>query len=217
MWQGVRQRVQALREAPGAMRVFGAGDRYGRGSGHGFELSPPANEAAVAGFEQAVGMRLPADYRAFLLEVSAGGAGPHYGLTPFPPTDLDDAAVALLRTPFQPEVVQPLLDALGREEPAPDAYADDDAHDSAHRAWVRRVDDLEDTLLGGTLPLSHQGCGYFDVLVLDGPERGNVWENLLAGDQGVHPLGGGGDARVGFGDWYRGWLDMAEREVFGDA
>lgn len=216
MWDGVRLRVQALREAPGAKRVFGAHCRYG-GDGHGFELSPPAREAAVIEFEQAVGVRLPEDYRAFLLEVSAGGAGPYYGLTPFPPEDMDDEAVRRMRTPFRPEVVQQLLDALDREEPEADAFADEDAYDHAHRAWVQRGDELCDEMVASTLQLSHQGCGYFDLLVLRGPERGTVWESLLAADEGVRPLGGGGDDRVTFRDWYLGWLEKAEREASGAA
>lgn len=74
-WSGVRERVLALREAPNAAQVFGA-------RGHRFELLPPLSEVEVAEAEQEFGVGLPADYRSFLLEVGAGGAGPHYGLYP---------------------------------------------------------------------------------------------------------------------------------------
>jgi hypothetical protein len=55
---------------------------------HHFWLGPPLPESAVADFERAHAVRLPADYRAFLTRLGHGGpggspgAGPYYGLEP---------------------------------------------------------------------------------------------------------------------------------------
>ncbi|KQV14540.1 MULTISPECIES: SMI1/KNR4 family protein [unclassified Kitasatospora] len=75
-WPGVREQVLALGEAPFPEKVFGAE----RGFGHEFRLEPPLSEAEVATAEEQLGLSFPPAYRTFLLEVGAGGAGPHYGL-----------------------------------------------------------------------------------------------------------------------------------------
>ena len=52
----------------------------------------------------------------------------------------------------------------------------------------------------GNLCLGHQGCGLFFVLVVTGPERGQVWS---LGDGGIQPLA----PRCNFLEWYEYWLD----------
>lgn len=45
-----------------------------------FRLNPPLDEAEIARFESQHGIRLPTSYRAFLLCIGNGGAGPYQGL-----------------------------------------------------------------------------------------------------------------------------------------
>ncbi|MCX4747485.1 SMI1/KNR4 family protein [Kitasatospora sp. NBC_01287] len=78
-WSGVREQVLALREASHAAEVFGA---RRQGSGHDFLLEPRLSESEVIEAESDLGVSFPPDYRAFLLDVGAGGAGPHYGVFP---------------------------------------------------------------------------------------------------------------------------------------
>ncbi|WP_328956061.1 SMI1/KNR4 family protein [Kitasatospora purpeofusca] len=78
-WSGVREQVLALRDAPFAGEVFGA--RW-QGFGHDFLVEPPLSETELAEAEEELGVSLPPDYRTFLLEVGAGGAGPFYGVFP---------------------------------------------------------------------------------------------------------------------------------------
>lgn len=75
LWPGVREQVEALAGRPGAETVFGA-------PGHRFALDEPLNAQELADLESQLGVRLPEDYRRFLLEVGAGGAGPAYGVFP---------------------------------------------------------------------------------------------------------------------------------------
>ena len=44
------------------------------------QLSAPAAEETVQKYEEQQGVRLPEEYRDFLLSVWNGGAGPYYGL-----------------------------------------------------------------------------------------------------------------------------------------
>jgi hypothetical protein len=91
-WAGVRERVLTLREAPRWWAVFGAEH------GHCFELLPVLNGEQVRAVERRLGTELPEEYRAFLLEVGAGGAGPDYGLFPIRPPERTAAGSPTLCT-----------------------------------------------------------------------------------------------------------------------
>ncbi len=47
---------------------------------HEFRLHSPMSEEELGAFECEYGVRLPEDYRMFLIQVGRGGAGPYYGL-----------------------------------------------------------------------------------------------------------------------------------------
>jgi hypothetical protein len=58
----------------------------------------------------------------------------------------------------------------------------------------------------GFLELAHQGCGMFDLLVVNGEQRGTVWWT----DSGYCPwyrTVNGRAHQFGFLDWYEDWLD----------
>src|ERR1019366_4951893 len=110
----------------------------------------------LRGYEVRYGMKLPAEYRSFLLTVGSGGAGPYYGLLrlaealrvwdhgdpskPFPHTKAWNlpAAVALSKLSGSPS------DAAWRR---------------TVRAWTakRQAAYNADALLDGAIPLSHIG------------------------------------------------------------
>ncbi len=54
-------------------------ERFGADS-HQYKLKAPASEEQVQKFEEQQGIRLPEEYRDFLLYAGNGGAGPYYGL-----------------------------------------------------------------------------------------------------------------------------------------
>ncbi|HEY4176451.1 MAG TPA: SMI1/KNR4 family protein [Kofleriaceae bacterium] len=69
--------MKLLAAVDSARQVFGASE-------HGYEPAPPLTNAELIEFEARVGGDLPADYRAYVTEISAHGVGPYYGLVADP-------------------------------------------------------------------------------------------------------------------------------------
>ncbi|MEI5103681.1 SMI1/KNR4 family protein [Streptomyces sp. PmtG] len=225
VWAGVRERVLAVREAPHWREVFGAD--WPGGHGHGFRLEPVLTETEVRAIERRIGEELPGEYRTFLLHVGAGGAGPDYGLFPQRPpgpdaesTPDEEPAPRHRARPFRPEATDE-LEVHEAEQPRPEHYDDggddggggggDEALRRDYAAWEKRHDELYDALTDGTLVLGHQGCGYYSLLAVTGPERGTIWDDVRAVGEGVRPVASPERPRVTFAQWYVGWLERAER------
>ncbi|MFT3786922.1 MAG: SMI1/KNR4 family protein [Tepidisphaeraceae bacterium] len=151
----------------------------------GICLEPPLTEDCIRSFEAKCGCVLPEGYRAFLRYVGNGGAGPaSYGLVPLGATP-DDMSPAESRTWVE-------LQRVSRPFPftKPWVWEDGNSSDEGTREQV------ED----GTLHLGTDGCGQYWLLVVCGPERGNVW--MLA-DVGItHTM-----PKRDFLQWYEDWLD----------
>lgn len=210
-WAGVRERVTALAGAPGVAAVFG----FPRG---GSPLEDPLSEGELADLERYAGVRLPEEYRDFLLHVGAGGAGPAYGVYPVRgrPDGTwqwhgDGADMTLprrLAEPFPVDRVDPeVLGALVAAQPDEEEYDDEDAFDAASDAWEERMDALlwTDESTVGAICLSTTGCAQRQWLVVSGPERGNMWDDPRCDDADLEPMG------VTFAEWYLNWLEDAAR------
>ncbi|MET9099378.1 SMI1/KNR4 family protein [Streptomyces antibioticus] len=212
-WADVRRRVTELGARPAGGDVFGA-------HGHGWELADPLTEAQLTDLETQLGVRLPEQYRSFLCEVGAGGAGPAYGVFPVRRVDgrwrwegdgADLADLTLLSHPFpehgpDPDVVAALL----AERPDEEEYEDIDAFDEEYEAWEERW--YEGPLFApertaGAIPICHLGCAQREWLVVTGVHRGTVWSDPRADDTDLEPLG------MTFADWYLGWLERAEAQT----
>ncbi|MGW4232089.1 SMI1/KNR4 family protein [Streptomyces sp. NPDC004980] len=217
-WTGVRERVEALARADRSRKVFGAWSAHGAG-GHGFRLAEPLSERDVEAAETEWGVALPEDYRGFLLEVGAGGAGPGYGLSVLTREGTGrlwaDAGGGvtrhdLLRLPFPSAELSARREAEHAEvEPRKSGFEDEAAFLAAHRVWREREDELIDLATSGALNLNHEGCGYCHWLVVSGPDRGSMWLDERPSDGAVFPLGRP-PARVTFADWFLGWVEKSE-------
>ena len=205
----VRRLLGRLREADRGHEVFGA-------AAHRWRLSPVAREAQLRAWEREHGVELPPDYRAFLAEFGNGGAGPDYGLFPLGLWDGAGAALepwaphaGLLRAPFPHRAAWNL--------PADRLEPPDDLDDDARHAWQEALDDeyFAAALLDGAFWICHHGCALRTVLVVTGPERGNVWLDGRSDYGGLAPHLDGVGRHLGFSDWYLGWLERSLREAGG--
>ncbi|MFE9568708.1 hypothetical protein ACFYMW_09465 [Streptomyces sp. NPDC006692] len=177
-------------------------------------------EEQLRSLEASVGTGLPAQYRNFLLCAGGGGTGPYYGLMtptlsnsewqwlgiglayPGQPTTAEFAG-----RPFVAEALQSEIAALEAQEPTPEAFASDDEFRQAYTAWDARCEELNDAQEAGAVFLSEQGCGYSSLMVMTGPHRGAIWEDLRPMDGGIVPTG------YDFEHWYRSWLERTEQQL----
>lgn len=218
-WSGVRERVEALARHPRRDTIFGA-------TGHEMRLDAPLSADELADLERSIGVSLPEEYRAFLTEVSAGGAGPAYGVFPVRRDDSgawrwvgdggDMTDLGLVKVPFL--VDRPYGEILGRladECPDEEAFDAIDDFDVAMEQWQERLYAVfaEPGFTGGAICLVHYGCAQRAWLVVSGPARGQMWWDFSCDEQDLEPMRDGGDAPVGFGAWYLTWLASAEMSV----
>lgn len=179
---------------------------------HRYQLGPCLTETALAEIEARYKIRLPADYRAFLLTIGDGGAGPYYGL--FSLTDSLQAAH---------QKGGPIPDVLAQPFPHTDAYMRPIADEAAIQAFLQTVNDPKH--VQGTLPIADFGCGVEVLLVISGVRAGTLWLDDRDSDNGVWPLyrvDGVVDftgellfeiehedqlSLCSFSTWYEAWLD----------
>lgn len=221
-WAGVRQRVDAVGAAPGGGDVFGA-------LGHEWVMADPLTDGELAELEAQTGVRLPDEYRDFLLHVGAGGAGPAYGVFPvrrvqgrwrWEGDGADLADLARLAEPFpeqgpDPELVDELLARCPEEEDFEDIEDFDDAMEAWDERWGAVMFAPERTV--GAVVISHQGCAQRQWLIISGPQRGTIWTDPRADDVDLAPLLDKGGTPVGFARWYTDWLEKAEHTALSAA
>ncbi|MFD9303215.1 SMI1/KNR4 family protein [Streptomyces sp. NPDC060048] len=176
-------------------------------------------EEQLRALEADRGVGLPEQYRSLLLRVGGRGAGPYYALlTPVlgdggwqwlgiglryaaQPTTAEFAG-----RPFVAEALQRELAVLETQEPAKEAFAADDAFRRAYAAWDARYEEVYDVQEAGAVFLSEQGCGYASLMVMTGPHRGAIWEDLRPMDGRIVSTG------HDFAYWYRSWLERTDQQ-----
>ncbi len=90
--------LDRLKAADSIFRVSGS-------EGHRYRLGPVLSVAEVEDFEGKYGIRIPDDFRQFLLKVGNGGAGPSWGLLPLDAYGCDPATPFPYVTPGDCEAV----------------------------------------------------------------------------------------------------------------
>jgi len=210
-WPDIRGRVSRLAARRGSRKVYGEG-------AHEWILKAPLSTDELRELEGQLRVELPGEYRSFLLEVSRGGAGPWSGLLApyceagrwrwedFVPVELEP-----LEQPFPHTSAFNPIDLLP-PQPEEDSFESEDAWLLAQRAYLVMYNEESERPehTAGLLYLSSYGCGHYEVLVVSGPSRGQMWFDGRAGDEGFFPLTDADGARIGFAQWYRRWLEEAE-------
>ena len=168
---------------------------------------PPLTEVEVADAERELGVSFPEDYRAYLREVSAGGA-----LFRLERTGRgwwwagnDEWQRELLTVPFpHPDSYAEDDDDLMAREPQAEAFEDDAAYRAAWRTWADEADRFEDLKTAGAIVIQEHGCGFSTLLALTGSLAGTVWWDGRATCDRIVPLSldhAAGARPVRFREW----------------
>lgn len=80
------QKLEALKEKVSLLKIMDKDFTTHGAKKHKYQFNPTLSEKEIEDFEQQYQVRLPEDYRAFLMRVGNGGAGPQDGLLPLKET-----------------------------------------------------------------------------------------------------------------------------------
>lgn len=169
----VRSKLALLASLDTELQVFGA-------ASHRYKLDAPYSAGELESVERDVGATLPADYRAFLMNVGRAGAGPYYGLIEPSP------------------LMEPLFVREGQPYPSatsPFPFTHEAPFDGPLPKGAQRYD--------GCILLAQQGCGYASLLIVCGSSAGEVWSDFSEGQGPLVP------EAPSFLAWIGGWLDGA--------
>lgn len=209
-FDAINQDLEKLRASKKALKVFGA-------TSHCYRMNPTLSEEEVVAFEARHGVQLPDDYRQFLMRVGNGGAGPDYGVFPLGQMDNGfdfgpwDDFVGDLSKPFPH--TQAWNDLTG--EPEDISEEDEEEYEEEYESQLEAFDEIywNANNMNGAIPICHLGCALRLWLVVNGPEKGHIWEDNRADQGGIEPLQTKTQNRVTFYEWYRAWLDEALLEI----
>lgn len=163
---------------------------------HKFRCNAKLAKEKVTHFERRFGIKLPPDYRAFLMHVANGGAGPGFELISLAsalPKTLMRTPTDFLRTPFRHR--RPYC---FEQDPKVERFLERADEGKVTEAAVKHWELFQ---TAGTLKLCNVGCGMCHLLVITGPTRGQVWIDDRCNTESLAPL------KVTFLEWYERWLD----------
>jgi hypothetical protein len=201
------QLVAILGKLEQARRLPDRQDEFGV-SEHQFRLNAPLAEAEVAAFEERHGVRLPDDYRLFLLLAGNGGAGPYYGIAPLSEWDYwfeeEAESPGFLASPCPLAPAPALLQAwhAAAERAKQRSQGSIQPGASPGVEWSQFVPGNWEAWGHGTIHICDQGCTFSARLIVSGEARGRI---VYLDSQGWNPPYFVRDRN--FLDWYERWLD----------
>lgn len=197
----IKSKFDRLKRLDRNFEVFGS-------EKHKYVFNRTKSEKDLTDFEKNNGIKLPREYKEFLMQIGNGGAGPYYGLEPIEnglfadldykdKTDLND-----LSQPF-PHTSHWNLDFGEVTDENEDEYFKQKDEEYYQNKWAN-----------GLLRVSNFGCGVTMNLVVNGEEYGNLWVDDRCNEQGIYsnPYIENRD-RITFLDWYENWIDTELKKL----
>ncbi|HJT30988.1 MAG TPA: SMI1/KNR4 family protein [Pirellulales bacterium] len=188
---------------------------------HDYKLNPPTPVLTIEEFEARHGITLPADYRLFITQIGNGGAGPYHGLFPF--GELEEGLSWEKQGDGIGDVSQPFRHVGAWNLPA--SFWDQQPHippdlslEEEERLWAAwdKIDldqYFNPAIMNGAIPICHLGWGLRQWLVVNGEQKGFLWDDFRAERGGIRPLREESGRPMTFSAWSMTWLDNALNDL----
>jgi len=166
---------------------------------HKYQLNKCLSEAEITEFEKFHKIELPTDYRNFIKNIGNGGVGPAYGVYKLENwnLELEIENSNFLNTKFpHVEKWNSAFDGSIEDED----YADSKEFESWEEGYFNKK------YVFGSIRICHYGCAVYYILVVSGIEKGNIWIDDRANDEGIYPLSTKNKSRYNFTEWYNEWI-----------
>lgn len=161
-----------------------------------FVMNAPIAESELLAFEETYQIRLPEDYREFLLNVGNGGAGPYHGLLLLEKWfDYENPTGDTLKAIIEEFDFDPVAHLAGEFLIEPDPMKNYGA------SYIGELD-YSDKTKHGTIALCDQGCLFYSLLVVRGHYKGRVCHACYSGGEDYYYM-----PDENFLAWYERWLD----------
>ena len=173
---------------------------------HKYEFNNCLNEQEILKFEQTNQIELPTDYRNYLKNIGNGGVGPAYGLYKLENwnLELDIEIENFLKTDF-PHKKKWNLTCNGNEE--------DENYTESEEFQNWELEYFSEKYITGSIRICHYGCAIYCILVVSGKEKGNIWFDDRASDNGIYPLSTETKERYNFSEWYSEWINDSLKKL----
>jgi hypothetical protein len=212
----ISRKLGQLKILDSQLQLFGADT-------HKYLLNPVLTSQQVAQFETEYQVALPEAFAAFLTTIGNGGAGPFYGMQPledsrinfWDTTENADHQYFNLSKPF------PHTESWNIEAQLNELYEKiDEANEAGNEELEEALFEKKWEMIGGEehdfgrLYTTDYGCGVKISLIVNGPEKGNMWTDDRTNDAGLYPTTElGNKDKISFLDWYELWLDNSLAEI----
>jgi len=195
----IHKEVEKLRKADPGCKFFGADH-------HRYQFNKCLSETSISSFEKMYNFSIPNEFKEFLLTVGNGGVGPAYGIFPLKDTFFD------FKLKDMPPI--PVDKPFPYTEPWNEEWINniDWDHERPNDEIVKNY--MNVSHISGTLQIAHYGHGCTYLLVVTGPEVGNIWFDGRADYGGIFPECEQNKPRLSFLDWYFGWLQSRLQEIY---
>jgi SMI1 / KNR4 family (SUKH-1) len=213
LWQ-IRNLLTQLAILDTTFQVFGS-------ESHQYQFNPCLQEEEIQAFEAKYNIRLPYEYRNFLLEVGNGGTGPGYGLYKLPGLE-NESEITAIPTKKNESL---LCKAFPLKEAWNDLSLIKDEADSESNPY------FDSKFVQGTITIANYGCGIYAMLIITGEQQGKIWIDDRTNDGGIYPatpsfchyfhaddpdyfqLCEEEHEPLSFYDWYEDWLKQSLLQV----